>query len=216
MTDTNAQLQVLFNNHGIATIPLEQKFLLVAKQLALVESSVTHQNFPDYISSRLNIRLTIKDSVIIECFGDVSDTLEDAIEQNLQNFARNSLHVIIGALQDASEDEQLNVEQWEINGHSWKIYYSNCGIKSAGNNDVHIPSELFGRIENVISSLPLTEEYHWFRFFFCCSDSEVYATEFLYDNNVLAEAEQDLLSLDWELTPEYYSLRLFFILHRLD
>ena len=95
MTDANAQLQVLFNNHGIATIPLEQKFLLVAKQLALVESSVTHQNFPNYISSRLDIRLTIKDSVIIECFGDVSDTLEDAIEQNLQNFARNSLHIII-------------------------------------------------------------------------------------------------------------------------
>ncbi|GAB3745346.1 hypothetical protein GCM10027594_23950 [Hymenobacter agri] len=214
MTDANAQLQALFNSHGIDTIPLEKKFMLVSKQLALVESRITYQEFPNNISSQLDVSIIINKRVIIECFGDVSDTLESAVEYNLRNFAKNSLHVIIGALQDLSKNEQLNIAQWVINGHSWKIYHSNYGIKAAGNKPVYIPAELFNRIETIISSLALTEEYHWFRFFFCCSNSKIYATEFLYDNENFSEAEQDLLNLDWELTPEYYSIRLFLILRR--
>ena len=80
MVDTNAQLQALFNNHGIPTIPLEQKFLLVSKQLALVASRINQQEFPTGVSSRLDVSFTINDSIMIECFGDVGTTKEAAIK----------------------------------------------------------------------------------------------------------------------------------------
>ncbi|HEX8657322.1 MAG TPA: DUF6348 family protein [Hymenobacter sp.] len=216
MVDANAQLQALFNNHGIPTIPLEQKFLLVSKQLALVESRINQQEFPDGVSSRLDVSLTIKDSIIIECFGDVGTTKEAAIENNLQNFARNSLHIIVGALQDVQEDEQIDIEQWEVNQHVWKVYTGNYGLKSIGNQSVHIPAELYTRIESIIHRLPLCREYHWFRFFFSCNNSQISTAEFLYDNEVLSEAEEELTSLDWQLTADFYSVRLFLIFRRLD
>ncbi|MDQ2772770.1 MAG: DUF6348 family protein [Bacteroidota bacterium] len=216
MIDVNTQLQALFNGHGIATMPLDQKFLLVSKQLALVESRVNQQEFPNGVSSRLDVSLTIKDQVIIECFGDVGDTAETAIDNNLQNFARNSLHIIIGALQNVQEDDQFDVEQWNVNEHTWRVYCGNYGLKSIGNKPIHIPAELFTRIEGIIHNLPLSKEYHWFRFFFSCNNSKISAAEFLYDNEVFEEATQELINLDWQLTPEFYSVRLFLVLRRQD
>ena len=216
MMDANAQLQKLFNSHGIATVPLEKKFLLVSKQLALVESRINQQEFPNGISSRLDVSLTIKDQVIIECFGDVGNTAETAIDNNLQNFARNSLHIIIGALQNIQADDQFDVERWNINEHNWTVYCGNYGLKSIWNNPIHIPTELFTRVERIIHELPLSKEYHWFRFFLSCNNAEISAAEFLYDNVIFSEATQELTNLDWQLTPDFYSVRLFLILRRQD
>jgi hypothetical protein len=216
MTDVNPQLQALFNGHGIITIPLEHKFLLLTRQLALVKSLVNKQDFPNGISSRLDISVAVKDRTIVECFGDIGDTAEIALVNNLQNFAQNSLHIIIGALQGVQEHEQFDVEQWEANRHTWKVYCGNYGIKSVGIQRPHIPSELFNRIEQIIRKLPLSQEYHWFRFFFSCNNVRISAAEFLYDNEVFGEAVQELMELDWQLTAEFYSIRLFLILRRLD
>ena len=216
MANVNAQLQALFNGHGVATIPLEQKFLLVAKQLALVASTVSKQEFPSGISSRLDVSVTIKDRAIIESFGDVGDTAEIALANNLQNFARNSLHIIIGALQGVEQDEQFAVEQWQINGNAWKAYIGNYGVKTIGNQPIHIPADLFPQIEHIIQALPLSKEFHWFRFFFSCNNAKISAAEFLYDNNVFGEAIEELINLDWQLTDNFYSVRLFLMLRRLD
>ena len=95
MMDANAQLQELFNSHGIATVPLEQKFLLVSKQLALVGSRINQQEFPNGISSRLDVSLTIKDQVIIECFGDVGNTATEQIKNSLDAIKQGRTVVII-------------------------------------------------------------------------------------------------------------------------
>jgi hypothetical protein len=118
MINVNARLQALFNAHGIETIPLEQRFLLVTKQLAIVHSGVSSQEFTNGVSSRLDVSVTVKDRTIIECFGDVGTTTETALANNLQNFAHNSLHILIGALQGVDKDEQFDVEQWEVNGQT--------------------------------------------------------------------------------------------------
>ena len=215
MPNVNPQLQALFNGHGIATIPLEQKFLLVAKQLALVASTVSQQQFPNGVSSRLDVSVTIKDRILIESFGDVGDTAETALANNVQNFARNSLHIIIGALQGVEQDEQFAVEQWQINGKTWKAYIGNYGAKTLGNQPVHIPADLLPQIERIIQALPLSKEFHWFRFFFSCNNAKISAAEFLYDNDVFGEAIEELINLDWQLTDNFYSVRLFLILRRL-
>jgi hypothetical protein len=70
------------------------------------------------------------------------------------------------------------------------------------------------RIENIIRTRPLTREYHWFRFFMCCLDNELLQLEFLADNEPYPAAQPALESLNWTLTPEFYSIRLFLLLHR--
>jgi hypothetical protein len=214
MSDITTPLQALFNSHGIDTIPLDQKFLLVTKQLATVRTNITQQEFPTGFSSRLDLVFTIKGRELIECFGDVGETREEAIANNLQNFAQNSLHVIVGALQDAQEDEQITIEEWEINGHSWQVFCGNYGMKSSGGQPLQLPSELFSQLEAIIKALPLTQDYHWFRFFFACNDSEISAIEFLHDNEMDEAAEQQMSELPWQLTPDFYSVRLFLMLKR--
>ena len=125
------------------------------------------------------------------------------------------MHIIVGVLQDVQEDEQIDIERWEVNQHVWKVYAGNYGLKSIENQSVHIPVELYTRIKSIIHRLPLRREYHWFRFFFSCNNSQISAAEFLYDNEVLSEAEEELTSLDWQLTADFYSVRLFLILRRL-
>lgn len=214
MSDFITPLQALFNSHGIATTPLEQKFLLVTKQLAMVKPYVTQQELPGAVSSRLDLVFTINGRELIESFGDVGETGEEAFGANLQNFAHNSLHVIINALQDTQDDEQTTVEEWEINGYAWQVFCGNYGMKSAGSQPVQLPDELFSQLEDIIRALPLIQDYHWFRFFFACNDFEISAIEFLHDNETDEAAEQMLSDLPWQLTADFYSVRLFLMLKR--
>lgn len=214
MFDINSDLQDIFIQHGIDVIPLDNRALLLTKRLALLQGQITQQEYPNGMTSRLDVLVTVKDRTIIECFGDIGDTAEAAIQNNLRNFAHNSLHVLIGALQSAEEDEQISIERWQIGAQQWKVYGGNYGIKSTAGKAVQIPDELFTRIESVIQALPLAEEYHWFRFFMCCIDNQISQIEFLVDNEIHAEATQELTTLDWHLTPDFYSIRLFLMLQK--
>lgn len=214
MSDVNSYIQDFFIQHGVQVIPLEKKAFLMTKQPALLQSRVTQQQYPNGVTSRLDVQLTVGNRTIIECFGDVGETAEAATHNNLRNFAHNSLHVFIAALQHVEADEQINVERWHIGTQKWRIYVGNYGIKSTSGMSVQLPDELFTRIEQIIQTLPLTEEYHWVRFFMSCIDDEVSHIEFLADNEVLSEAQQNLATLDWHLTPEFYSIRLFLILQK--
>ncbi|HEX8429421.1 DUF6348 family protein [Hymenobacter sp.] len=214
MSEINFYLQDLFIQHGVGIIPLEQRALLLTKRLALLQGHITQQQYPNGITSRLDVQVTIKDRTIIECFGDIGDTAEAATQSNLRNFAHNSLHVLIGALQSTEEEEQISIEQWQIGAQQWKVYGGNYGIKSSAGKAVQIPDKLFTHIERIIQALPLTEEYHWFRFFVCCIDNQISQLEFLVDNKIYAEATQELTALDWHQTPEFYSIRLFIVLQK--
>ncbi|MBG8552238.1 DUF6348 family protein [Hymenobacter guriensis] len=214
MAEINFQLQNLFVQHDIRVIPLENKALLMTKQPALIQSRVTQQQHPNGATSRLDVQITLGNRTIIECFGDIGETLEAATQNNLRNFAHNSLHVLINALQDKDEDEQISIERWQIGTQRWKVYSGNYGIKSTVGKSVPIPENLYVRIESIIQSLSLKEDYHWFRFFISCSNKQISNIEFLVDNEVYPEAQQELATLDWYITPDFYSIRLFMILQR--
>ncbi|TGE25546.1 hypothetical protein E5K00_10270 [Hymenobacter aquaticus] len=214
MPDVNAQLQSLFQQHDISTIALDDKVLLLTKQPALLQSRVTPRQFPNGATSQLDVRLFIKDQVLVESFGDIGETAEAALTNNLANFARNSLHVLLAALQSAEQDEQVSVEDWHINGSRWQAYVGNYGIKAAKGQLVPVPAELFPRLEGIIHGLPLTQNYHWFRFFVSSNDAQISNLEVLFDNHPLPAAEQEFVNFNWPLIPEFYSIRLFLVLRK--
>jgi hypothetical protein len=121
MPDLNPALQALFAEHGVSVIPLENKALLQTSPLALLESRVTQQQYPSGVSSQLDVRLTVNHHVIVECFGDLGATPEEAARHNLQNFAQGSFHVLLAALRQAEHDEQIDITRWQIDAREWKV-----------------------------------------------------------------------------------------------
>jgi len=216
MADLNPQLQALFHQHGVQTIALEQKALLLTRQPALLQSRITLREYPNGTSSQLDVKLDIQDRELVESFGDIGETTEEAIANNLGNFARNSLHVLLAALQDTSQDEQISIEDWTIAGQQWKVYLGNYGGKSTKGMPLPIPETLFPQLKSHILGLPLGHNYHWCRFFISCHNAQISALEFLFDNENMPQVEQALTTLDWRLTPEFYSIRLFLMLQKIS
>ncbi|WP_226184760.1 DUF6348 family protein [Hymenobacter nitidus] len=212
----NSQLQSLFEQHSISTLAVDDKVLLLTRQPTLLQSRVMSRQFPNGATSQLDVRLFIKDLVLVESFGDVGETPEAALANNLANFAHNSLHVFLAALQAAEQNDQVTVEDWQINDFHWRAYIGNYGIKSTKGQLVPVPEELFPQLVGLVQSLPLTQDYHWFRFFVSSNDGQVSAPEVLFDNDPLPTAKLEFTNFTWPLTPDFYSIRLFLVLRKVS
>jgi hypothetical protein len=88
--------------------------------------------------------LTDKGEQIFESCGDYGETIDDAVNNNLQNFSLGSLHPLLAALGciDPHTYNQITLEEWEINGKIWKAYiwkyYSKnaCGRSAIDNSAI--------------------------------------------------------------------------------
>ncbi|OON65867.1 DUF6348 family protein [Hymenobacter sp. CRA2] len=215
MLDINCDIQILFQNHGVGVVALADKALLLTRTPALVWAQVVLQEYPDGVSSQLDVRLDIGPQMLIESFGDVGEDAESAVQNNLRNFAHNSFHVLLAALQQTTTDKQIDTEEWTINGRQWRVYMGNYGIKSLGGQPVTVPQELVTTLESIIRQLPLTQPHHWFRLFLSCHQRELTYVEFLMDNAPVPTVEEQLRQLDWQLADDFYSVRLFLMLQQL-
>jgi hypothetical protein len=71
--------------------------------------------------------LTDKGEKIFESFGDYGATIEEAVNNNFQNFSASSLHPLLAALGciDPHAYDQITIEEWKINGKVWRAYIGN-------------------------------------------------------------------------------------------
>jgi Family of unknown function (DUF6348) len=129
----------------------------------------------------------------------------------LVNFTVNSYHVLLAALWGRNDPEQVTTEKWNIGGRRYIAYIGNLGTRSSDGVTAHVPHGLFARIEAVIKLEPLSEDIHWFRFFFGNVANE-FTFEALKDNEDWEAGKRGLEAAEWERSNGYYSVRLFAVL----
>ena len=129
----------------------------------------------------------------------------------LHNFTINSFHVLLAALWGKNDPEQVTTESWDVQGKWYTAYIGNFGCRSSEGVTPHIPHELFPEIEHAIKGESLTQDTHWFRFFFC-NVAGTYTHEALRDNEDWEAGFRCLESAAWLESKAYYSVRLFIVL----
>ncbi|MCH2044436.1 MAG: DUF6348 family protein [Saprospiraceae bacterium] len=223
MTNTseiNDLLEELFNNHQheVEYVKYTRAFKVKLKNTIVVDSRVTQQSIQEEdISSRLDVKIDLpNEQSIIESFGDVAGSSEDAILKNLDNFVKTAYYPITACLDANRENPNIIFYEWEINGTVWKVFIGDLGMKVGLSQPVNLPKRLFETIEKIIKEQELTENYNWFRFFAFQMNNEIQDIEFLINNQPKNEGLEELQNLDWELRDGFYSVRNFILLKKND
>ncbi len=211
--DLNPQLLELLQRHGIEARRAGGGVQVLAQPDVFLDSRVQHRQQNGLFLSQLDVRLIAAGVQIVECFADVGQSLEKARSNNLENFARNSLHPLIAGFFDHPAAD-IDIEMWEIGSHTYRVYLGNYGVKSNVGAIDNIPTDLISRLESFIRQLDLHEAYHWVRWFVSAHNGALDTVEFMVDNQPLKAGEEMLRSVAWPQKEGFYSVRHFVLLKR--
>ncbi len=200
------ELKALFEGHGLPCA-LHDEWLVPNGEFPGVRA-LWH---PRETSGRLDVQVWLdQEACIEECFagiGSGGDGLRDA----LRNFAINSFHVLLAAIWQQNDPDQVTTERWTLDGRAYTAYVGNFGTRATEGTQPHVPQELFPAIERALKNTRLTGDTHWARFFFCNLDGEQ-TFEALLDNQDWEDGLACLQSVPWVQCAGYYSVRLFIVL----
>ncbi len=215
--DLNSQFADLLKNHGIG-IDIMYGFINTDLPYnAKFRARSVYEEVNETISSRLDVMaITDKGEEIYESCGDYGATIDEAINNNFQNFSAGSLHPLLAALGciDQCTYDQITNEEWEINGKVWTAYIGNLvpKILTDRQNSITPPSEFFDSFECGIKAQLLKNRLHWFRGYYCQMDNGIASREFLMDNELVAETDIIFSGLPILPNVRFYSCRNFIIL----
>lgn len=215
--DLNPQFADLLKHHGIGVDITDEFINTDLPDNVKFRARAVYQEVNKNISSRLDVMaMTNKGEEIYESCGDYGATLDEAVNNNFQNFSASSLHPLLAALGciDPHTYNQITIEEWEINGKVWKAYIGNIvpKILSDRHNIIAPSSEFFDSFERGIKAQQLKNRLHWFRGYYSQLDNEITNREFLMDNELVAEADIIFSALPILPNVRFYSCRNFIIL----
>jgi Family of unknown function (DUF6348) len=215
--DLNPQFADLLKNHRIG-VDMRDGFIITdLPDKVKFKARTVYQEVNKNISSRLDVMaMTDKGEQIFESCGDYGATIEEAVNNNFQNFSAGSLHPLLAALGciDPHTYGQITIEEWEINGKIWTAYIGNLvpKIPAGRQNTMVPPTAFFDSFERGIKAQRLTNRLHWFRAYYSQLENEITNREFLMDNELVIET--DLIFNALPILPDirFYSCRNFIIL----
>lgn len=207
----NDILKKFFKAHSI-DIAEESGWIVPNSTLPAIRS--TWYPNEDHLSGLLQIEVYLEGGrVLEECFAGLpneSGKLNDAFE----NFARNSFHVMMSAFWKKHDAEQVDIENWNIDGKDYVVYLGPFGNRGGEGIEPRIPINAFEQIERTIKKSDISNDYHWFRNFFCNTGNNDNVYESLKDNENWDEGLSTLKAIEWTKSDQFYSTRNFIILKK--
>ncbi|NET35767.1 MAG: hypothetical protein F6K19_27700 [Cyanothece sp. SIO1E1] len=171
------------------------------------------QHYDNGCSIRVDIEVALSDErSIIESFGDVGSTPNEALANSCYNFTTGPLHVFLSSLWNCHDDQQVLKEIWTINSNPWDVYLGNIVRKAAGGIDVPVPSELMPVIETLISAEPISQDIHWLRVYYANMPSHNQIVEVLLDNEPWEQGHDEIQNMPWPVMETFYSVRMFLMM----
>ncbi|HEU4556911.1 MAG TPA: DUF6348 family protein [Longimicrobium sp.] len=170
----------------------------------------------DAVTARLDVEVMASARHRIgESFAGMGGDVGEAAASALENFARSSLHVLLSALWEMPDDEQVTTEEWTLDGTVYRATLGNHTIRSFGGEPVEVPAQFVDELHSLTTSLSAAEELYWVRAFYANMDESSHTVEVLLNNETWPAAQAAIAALPWERRPTFYSVRLFLILKRI-
>lgn len=213
MPSVNPTLRRIFADHGVQMVE-KADWLTTSERYPACRGTVTDPRKSDAgCHVRLDVELALDEQqTIIESFGDVGATAENAVRNSVFNFCQSSLHVMLSAFWNVHDDAQVLREEWTLHNRPWRVTIGNLVRKAANGQDIPIPHDLFAMIEAAIRSRALPQSAHWVRVYFANMMPGDRITEVLLDGEPWEECAMGLGKLDWPALDFFYSCRLFLTL----
>ena len=217
-TDINEQLVEILGQFNLKFNKIED-FYFVNETFPGIRGQVFEmERYDDSVIVQVDIHVLLPNQTIIESFVGHASSVEEAMAEALEEFQVNVLHVLIEAFwEDAKHIENgVGLEQWEINGHRWQAVVGNYGYK--GNLDIEeiVLDELFDVIKEEIHALPLEEDIYAIRSVYINVGDGRKVTEALLNNEEFAGLESKISTLPWKNIEEYYAVRNFILVMKLE
>ncbi len=210
------QLAALFAGHGIRLLRRDDWLVPDGSSGPHVCACLTPLDAgPNGATARLDVEIALSEKYrVLESFAGVGSTPAKAANSAFDNFCQSSFHVVLAAFYGNLDPEQVNTEKWTVSGVDYDAVIGNYTVRTFQGDATPIPEQAFSTLENLIRSLPGTEDLYWVRLFFCNPGDGTQVTEVLLNNEDWDEAQLAVAGLPWERHPWFYSARVFLVLLR--
>ncbi len=169
-----------------------------------------------HLITRLEVIFTFENNnSLLEFFEDTGNSLNDCVQNNIENFMKSSFHVLLDAFNDTNK--YSDVEEWDINGRQFTAYLGDYIVKQNEPAQLtYIPDNILELIKDYLYQLDWPEKY-FFVCFFYIFDGQNERLECSVNNIRIEFVEETFLKqLDWQKTDSAYSVRYFMVLKRMD
>ncbi|MDO4879418.1 MAG: DUF6348 family protein [Neisseria sp.] len=163
---------------------------------------------PGKTVTRLDVEIGLPDGrLLYQTFGDMGDSVEEALSANWENFHTSTLNVLLEALGPNGK-----AQEWELGGIPFHAYPGSPTLKFAGTKPQLPDIPLIAAIHEALNRSRPDNRIHFAHFFISQIGNGIDTVEITLDNTPLPQAEQALRRLPWPLREHFYSCRLFAVL----
>ena len=210
MKKENQILKELLESHGLE-VEVKGDWLLPNGELPAIHAHWDADASENVGQLGIEILYDTQKETIIEQFGGFGER-EVQLLKAFENFSLNSLHLFLALFWNNST-EQVRRESWKIGDEEYIAYIGDLAITSVGNDEIEIPESYESLIKELIVEESLHHKFHWFGFY-ANNSYDIYSSSF--DNTPWEKGVDGLKSLDWETREEFYGVRQFIALKRVQ
>ncbi|WP_417387894.1 DUF6348 family protein [Gimesia sp.] len=206
----------LMKQHEIEA-QIDDGWVVVADRPSICGAVVTKTRpTPDVISIQIDIYFKIApDRILVESFGGLGTTLEEAVADGINNFAVNSLHVLLSAFYEKN-DRQAVIEQWTINGIPRRVTIGHIGMRGNVPDSGEGSPEWFLDLEKNIKKSSLQAGTHWVRCYYAQMENQSVSLEILRDNQHWKAIQTEMEKTNWPKADDFFSVRVFLVIQDHD
>ncbi len=213
MADTaTGLLWEAFSAHGL--YPSQHEGWLFPDHKMPMVRAIWHPN-NDPRTGQLDIQVVFEDGrVLTESLGGWQEWQNAAsgLADAFANFLGSSFHVMLSALWDRHDPEQVDIERWSINGRLYDVFLGGARIRSLNGAVPALPENSFPAVREAIHTEQLTQPLHWVDTFFCWTHENKKIYEAHVDNVPWQRGEKAIEQIDWPPTGSMWSVRQFLML----
>ncbi|MFP2924685.1 DUF6348 family protein [Pyxidicoccus sp. 3LG] len=207
----NPFLRELFESHGV-TCHEEDGWLRLGESGPRAQARFTH---PPNSDTERTVQLDVTfepwaGRFVVESFGGVGETPDEARREAVGNFARGTFHVLLAAFMRAP-DAHVTVEQWSVGGIPRRVLMGDVLVRGEQTLEAEHRS-WFDSLERALRALPLVPGTHWLRVYFAQMREQPMTLEVLLDNEEWPELSAALADAHWPKAPGFLSTRLFLVI----
>jgi hypothetical protein len=211
--DVNAYLSQLLAAHGF-DVQSEGSWVRFGPNRMRMNGDVYVRDARDHAASiQLDVRLQPwPGRLIVESFGGIGATLDDAVKDALSGFVRGSFHVLLSAFAGRRDDEeQVSRETWVLGGVPRDVTLGPAVVRGTPPDGLPL-SRWIDQLRDALAARPPSEGAHWVRLYHAQADDRLLTNEVMLDNVADAELERRLLGFPWPPSATFFSVRCFLVL----
>ena len=196
----------LFCGHGVDATR-DGDWVILPKPYARAGAAVVREiPHPNAVVIQLDVRVFVGfGRMVLESFGGVGVTRQDAVADAISAFAAGSFHVILAAFFDRATD-QVDVEEWPAAERTRRVILGPLQARGKSELVRDFLPRVAEKIRERFARLDIPDGTHWLRLYVAPDVREA-----LLDNEEYSPAVSALQTIPWPTVDDFYSVRLFLV-----